>query len=130
MTFVPLWLVIFVLSFLQSLSSGVHKKLREVKDALMQEGAIFFEKPKSEPKRRKKSRGLIEIEMTTQTTLIVDESLNTAFDDLPDEIILHVFEFLSPHDVSRMARVCSRFNDLAQDHFLWASIFRLYFKHS
>ena len=41
-------------------------------------------------------------------------------EDLPDEILLHIFEYLPPYDLLNCASVCHRFNRVTVDNHLWA----------
>lgn len=50
------------------------------------------------------------------------------WDTLPDDIILHIFSFLSPFSVVRMSETCRRMNEIAFDEQLWRQHFYQYYR--
>lgn len=48
-------------------------------------------------------------------------------DLLPDDVLLHVFKFLSPTDIARAGQCCRRFRRIAHDDILWRDLFHSYF---
>lgn len=46
-------------------------------------------------------------------------AIHNTFDDLPDEVMLHIFRFLPPQDLARTFTVCKRWNRIAGDDDLW-----------
>ena len=40
-------------------------------------------------------------------------------DELPLEILLHIFDYCHAFDLVRLSAVCTRFNDIARDEMLW-----------
>ncbi|XP_064599123.1 F-box only protein 15-like [Liolophura sinensis] len=50
----------------------------------------------------------------------------TTIDHLPDEVLYKIFSFFGAHHLLLTARVCKRWNILANDNLLWAEIFKTY----
>lgn len=47
----------------------------------------------------------------------------TGFDQLPEEMVTHIFSYLNPLDRTRCAQVCKRFNVLVYSPQLWKEIY-------
>lgn len=55
---------------------------------------------------------------------LLDESLmaNSVWTELPDNLLLHIFCFLSPKEVLLMGEVCRNWHRLSKDEMLWKSL--------
>jgi len=51
-----------------------------------------------------------------------DSATSNYFDMLPDELVLHMFNFLPGWDFGRVSQVCKRFHRLANDNLLWKEL--------
>ena len=49
-------------------------------------------------------------------------------EDLPNEVIIHVFRFLKIVDLLKCEQVSKRFKDLSNEEYLWPKMFNLWFK--
>ncbi|PJD93357.1 MAG: hypothetical protein CK425_12780 [Parachlamydia sp.] len=56
------------------------------------------------------------------TRRFIMQSLGSSpFQGVPDELNLHIFQFLNVRDVGMMARTCKQFERLSQDEQVWKS---------
>ena len=55
----------------------------------------------------------------TPNSFCYDADFKCEVNDLPDDILLHIFALLSSDDLSRANRVCRRWNDISNDPFVW-----------
>jgi hypothetical protein len=59
-------------------------------------------------------------EVCPETSVITSEPMR--LNDLPNEILLHIFSHLGPQDLSLIAKVSERLNVLAKDKILWKTL--------
>jgi len=57
------------------------------------------------------------------------ESQKMYIKDFPNELLLHIFEYLSFEDLSLVSCVCKKWNQLTSDSFLWESVERFFPQH-
>lgn len=50
------------------------------------------------------------------------------FGSIPDEILIYLFDFLDPHQLHIVHKVCKRWSMLAAEPFLWKKLFKLNWK--
>ncbi|XP_052214101.1 F-box only protein 15-like [Dreissena polymorpha] len=62
----------------------------------------------------------------TQPRVLTRKSGKDGILDLPDELVLTIFSYLSAMDLISASQVCSRWNPVANDNVLWASVYETY----
>jgi len=50
--------------------------------------------------------------------------MEVSFNQFEDEILFYTFQFLSPQDLAIASSVCKKFHQIANDHVLWARLYR------
>src|SRR5271154_2008780 len=51
----------------------------------------------------------------------------TSMHDLPDEVIIQIFNHLNAGELTTCGLVCRQFGELSQDNFLWKDLFKSMF---
>jgi hypothetical protein len=62
------------------------------------------------------------------TTISPNDSTVTSIQQLPDELLLHIFSFLQAFDLLEVELTCHRWKNLAHDETLWKDLYRKHFE--
>ncbi|KIC75354.1 hypothetical protein DB41_HO00020 [Neochlamydia sp. TUME1] len=54
----------------------------------------------------------------------------SSIEQLPDELLLHIFSFLQASDLLEVELTCHQWKNLAEEEILWKSLYQRYFKVS
>ncbi|KIC75386.1 hypothetical protein DB41_HN00180 [Neochlamydia sp. TUME1] len=52
----------------------------------------------------------------------------SSIEQLPDELLLHIFSFLQASDLLEVELTCHQWKNLAEEEILWKSLYQQYFK--
>jgi hypothetical protein len=52
----------------------------------------------------------------------------SSIEQLPDELLLHIFSFLQASDLLKVELTCHQWKNLAEEEILWKSLYQQYFK--
>ncbi|PRP85864.1 hypothetical protein PROFUN_06138 [Planoprotostelium fungivorum] len=128
------WCAVFVVTLAKYIPRKM-KKARELsmKNLDVPDRQVFGDGKGKLPKRKITSQITdVKVRIAASSPKIgrrrVKTSSNGNFDLLSDELILHIFQNLSGLEMGRVARVCSRFYTLSDDHVLWRQLYAANFQ--